>query len=58
MHGTFNGVRLRRITSIAMESVGERTLTTFRVLEFPLPELEAHLRLDTPPLVYFVAKDC
>jgi hypothetical protein len=39
MHGSFNGVSLRRITSTA--EVRNNTLTPFRVLEFPLPDLEA-----------------
>jgi len=51
MHGTFNGVHLRRITSIEMESAGDSILATFRVLEFPLPHLEAQLRLNSPALM-------
>jgi hypothetical protein len=42
-----NGVRLRRITSIATE----RTSATFRVLEYPLPDLEAQLRLNAAALI-------
>src|SRR5258706_11394078 len=56
MHGTFNGVRLRRITSITTESICNRTLTTFRVLEFPIPELEAQLRLNSPALTILSTK--
>jgi len=51
MHGTFNGVRLRRITSVATESAGDKRLTTFRALEYRLPELEAQLHLDAHALV-------
>ena len=42
MNGTFNGVPLRRITSITTETVNDSKRTTIRVLEYPQPELEAH----------------
>jgi len=56
MHGTFNRFHLRRITSISTECAGNRTLTTFRVLEFPLPDLEAQLRLNATAMVILVDK--
>ena len=40
MHGTLNGVQLRLITSIKTERASGRTLTTLRVLDSPLPELQ------------------
>jgi hypothetical protein len=53
MHGTFNGVRLRRISSIETVSTETAVLTTFRALERPLRELEAELRVDAPALLIF-----
>ena len=51
MHGTFNGVRLRQITSrkIGTTPRGSK-LEGFRVLD-RVPELEAKLRLDAPALL-------
>jgi hypothetical protein len=57
MHGTFNGVCLRRIISVATELVDDRTLTTFRVLEFSRPDLEAQLCVDAPALMILADKD-
>jgi hypothetical protein len=51
MHGTFNGVRLRRITSLAITSTDTSSLTAFRVLERPLRDLAAELRLNAPALL-------
>jgi hypothetical protein len=42
--GTFNGVRLRRITSITTEAVNGSKRTTIQVLDFPHRELEAKLQ--------------
>src|SRR5436309_9982 len=45
MHGTFNGVQLRRISSVKTTSDHPGFIhTTFRVLDGPLPELELLLR--------------
>jgi hypothetical protein len=51
MHGTFNGVRLKRITSrkILNTKAGSR-LYGFRVTG-RVPELEMKLRLDAPALL-------
>ena len=51
MHGTFNGVQLRRITSrkIGSSPTGSK-LEGFRVLD-RLPELEARLNLNAPALL-------
>jgi hypothetical protein len=57
MHGTFNGVCLRRIISVATELVDDRTPTTFRVLEFSRPDLEAQLCVDAPALMILADKD-
>jgi hypothetical protein len=48
MHGTFNGVQLGRISSLTTESTNTAILTTFRVLERPLRDLETELRVDAP----------
>jgi hypothetical protein len=51
MHGTFNGIRLRRISSVETQSTATAILTTFRVLERPLRDLEAELQLNAPGLL-------
>ena len=51
MHGTFNGVRLRRITALKIESTDTANLTAFRVLERPLRDLETELRVGAPALL-------
>ena len=52
MHGTFNSVRLRRITSIAtVRDKDGRSVTTFRVLGFRPPDLETQLQPNTPALL-------
>src|SRR5689334_12723922 len=51
MHGTFNGIRLRRITALKVESTDTANLTAFRVLERPLRDLEAELRVGSPALL-------
>jgi hypothetical protein len=52
MHGSFNGIQLRKITSLTttVEPSG-LTLTSFRVMQAPLPDLEKVLQLDTPALL-------
>jgi hypothetical protein len=51
MHGTFNGVRLRPITSVETESTKTAILTAFRVLDCPLRDLEAELQLNATLLI-------
>jgi hypothetical protein len=51
MNGTFNGIRLRKITSRAITSTGSGTvLSSFRAAGH-VPELEAVLRLYAPALL-------
>jgi hypothetical protein len=57
MHGTFNGVRLRRITSLKIESTDTAILTTFRVLERQLRDLEAELRVNAPALLILADRE-
>jgi hypothetical protein len=57
VNGTFNGVPLHRITSVVTQSVGKRTLTTFRVFEFPLPDLENNLRNNAPAFMILSDKE-
>jgi len=57
MHGTFNGIQLRKISSIIMtESSGFRR-STFRVLDGKLPGLERVLQLNTPGLLILSAQE-
>ena len=52
MHGTFNGLLLKKIVTLStsgMTSGIQRT--TFRVLGKPIPELEERLKLNTPVLL-------
>jgi hypothetical protein len=52
MHGTFSGVRIRRITSLTtVEPALGITRTSFRVTAGPLPELEQRLQLNAPALL-------
>jgi hypothetical protein len=52
MHGTFNRVRLKRITSLKYtEPAPGITHTSFRVMEGPLRELESVLHLNAPALL-------
>jgi hypothetical protein len=57
MHGTFNGVRLRRISSVETKSTDTAILTTFRALERPLRDLEAELRVDAPALLILANRE-
>ena len=51
MHGTFNGIHLRKITSGSINPTDRGTiLSSFRVAE-RVPTLEAVLRLDIPRLL-------
>jgi hypothetical protein len=51
MHGTFNGIQLRRITSRKiLKTRNGVTLSSFRVSE-PAPALEEKLRLGAPGLL-------
>jgi len=52
MNGTFNGLALRKITSVKT-TAGPPGLVrkTFRVIAGPLPELEQRLKLNAPALL-------
>ena len=52
MHANFNGVWLRKVTSLktTIERVGLKR-TSFRVMESPLTELEQVLHLGAPALL-------
>jgi hypothetical protein len=52
MHGTFNGVRLKCITSLAYTEPAPGIIrTSFRIMEGPLRELENILHLNAPALL-------
>jgi hypothetical protein len=51
MHGTLNGLRLKRITSVATQKNKRFVRHTFRVLDGQLPELENLLHLKTSALL-------
>jgi hypothetical protein len=52
MPSTFNGVPLPKITSIkTTTSPLGYTRNSFRVLSGPLPELEQHLKLNSPAIL-------
>ena len=57
MHGTFNGVPLRNITSVRTISLESSTRDTFRVLGGPFPPLEQHLRLNGPGLLILSSQE-
>ncbi len=52
MHGTFNGVPLKKITSVKTTTDPSGiSRSAFRVLDGPLPELEQVLRLEAPDVL-------
>jgi hypothetical protein len=57
MHGTFNGVRLKGITSKITDVTSGRRRTTFRILGKLVPELEPQLRLNTPGLMILASEE-
>ena len=50
VNGTLNGIRLRTISALRTNKVGDFMHTTFRVLDSRVIELEEILRLDAPAL--------
>ena len=58
MHGTFNGLPLKKI--IALKTIVPTagvTRTTFRVLSGPMPELDKRLRLNEPALLILSSQE-
>ena len=51
MYGTLNNVGLQRITSITSLRKAGKTVWTVRVLDFPVPQLEAELLQPNVPVV-------
>lgn len=58
MNGTFNGIPLRKISSIktTTESSGSKR-STFRVLDRNLPKLEQSLQLNAPGLLILSSEE-
>jgi hypothetical protein len=58
MHGTFNGVRLAKITSLKYQHLTPGLdLVSFRVMESPLPKLEQILQLKAPAHLILADKE-
>lgn len=57
MHGSFNGVRLRKIVTRKITGLNSGTVhTTLRALTKPIPALEEQLRLNGPALLILSAE--